>query len=183
MKGGVRTVDPEKVNWATIAGPKPTPTPTRTPAATPTAAPCSQPLSGKDAEINQRNLGLGCPLGPAASIQMARERFQNGQMIWRQDRQWIYVLYSDGRWEGYPDRWVDGDPADDPSLTPPAGLLQPVRGFGKVWRENLGGSKAALGWALEKEQGNAYPAQDWDHGTVLRFGGEVLVLFDRGAWK
>ena len=93
------------------------------------------------------------------------------------------MQYNDGRWEGYPDRWVEGDPADDPSISAPSNLQQPARGFGKVWRENLGGPKASLGGALEKEQGLQAQAQDWDFGTVLRFGGEVIVLLDRGMWR
>lgn len=187
VKGGVRTVDPEKLTWAKVTAaattaPRATPTP-KPPTATATAGPCKESLTGNDAEINGRGLGLGCPKGPAESIQMARQRFQNGQMIWRQDVPQIYVLTNDGRWTGYRDTWIEGDPADDPSLTPPAGLQQPVRGFGKVWRQQLGGPKAPIGWALEKEAGVLGEAQAWDHGTVLRFGGEAIVLFDRGQWK
>jgi hypothetical protein len=65
----------------------------------------------------------------------------------------------------------------------PSGFQQPGRGFGKVWREELGGPQAALGWALEKEQGVQGQVQDWDFGTVLRFRGEVIVLQDRGTWR
>ena len=183
VKGGVRIEDPEKLRWDNLRKSPPTPTATATPVPTPTAGPCRRSLSGGDAEINSRGLGLGCPRGQAEHVPMARQRFQNGQMIWRQDRKWIYVLYNDGRWEGYPDRWVEGDPADDPALIPPASFQQPARGFGKVWREDLGGPKSALGWALEKEQGLEAQAQDWDYGTVLRFGGEVITLLDRGAWR
>ena len=113
----------------------------------------------------------------------ARQRFQNGQMIWREDQKRIYVLYNDGRWEGYADKWVEGDPADDPALIPPEGLQQPVRGFGKLWREGLGGVSAAIGWAQEEEKGLTAQFQDWDHGAVLRFGGEDIVLLDGGAWR
>ncbi len=150
---------------------------------TATAGPCEQPLTGNDVELNARGLGLGCPRGTATPVPAARQHFQNGQMIWRGDQRWIYVLYNDGRWEGYSDKWVEGDPADDPALTPPEGLQQPVRGFGKVWRESLGGAKAAIGWAQEKEQGQSAQIQDWDYGTVLQFGGEFIVLLDRGAWR
>lgn len=191
VKGGVKAVDPEKLRWTKVSAAQPsaTPTPRATltpaPAPTATAAPCRQALTGGDAEINARNLGLGCPKGQAATIQMARQRFQYGQMIWRSDvtAPQVYVLYNDGRWAAYPDAWKEGDPADDPALTPPSGLQQPVRGFGKVWREQLGGSTAAVGWAIEPEAGVQGQAQDWDHGTVIRFGGEVIVLLDRGEWK
>ena len=153
----------------------------RQPAAT--AGPCKQPLTGADAELNGEGLGLGCPRGAAKPVYAARQHFQNGQMIWREDQQRIYVLYNDGRWEGYADKWVEGDPADDPTLIPPEGLQQPVRGFGKVWRESLGGVDAAIGWAQEEEKGLTAQFQDWDYGTVLRFGGEDMVLLDSGAWR
>jgi hypothetical protein len=52
-----------------------------------------------------------------------------------------------------------------------------------VWRENLGCVTSSLGWALEKEQGVQGQAQDWDHGIVLRFGGEMLVLLNSGMWR
>ena len=35
---------------------------------------------------------------------------------------------------------------------PPAGLLQPIRGFGKIWRETSG-VRDKLGWATVPEQG------------------------------
>lgn len=186
--GGVRAVDPDTLRWANpgerraAAAATPTRTPTRTPAPTATAGPCATPLAGGEAEIDARSLGLGCPRGVSEKAQMARQRFEGGQMIWRGDRSWIYVLYNNGTWAGYSDRWREGDPADDPELTAPQGFQQPVRGFGKVWREDLGGPASALGWALEPEQGIEAYAQDWDYGIVLRFGGEVIVLQSVGTW-
>ncbi len=150
---------------------------------TATAGPCAQKLTGADAELNAEGLGLGCPREPAAPVFAARQHFERGQMIWREDRKWIYVLYNDGRWEGHADSWVEGDPEDDPALAPPPGLQQPIRGFGKVWRDSLGGAKAAIGWAQDKEQGQTALFQDWDYGIAVRFGGEVIVLLDRGAWR
>lgn len=191
--GGVRAVDPNELRWtkpveprsvaAASATPATTRRPTVTPAPTATVGPCATPLAGVEAELNGRSLGLGCPRGASEKMQMARQRFEGGQMIWRGDRSWIYVLYNNGAWAGYSDRWREGDPADDPGLTAPLGLEQPVRGFGKVWREDLGGPASALGWALEPEQGIEAYAQDWDYGIVLRFGGEVIVLQSVGTWR
>ena len=204
VKGGMRSIMPEDVQWLPVAsiasGATPTPAPTRaagtaatqTPEALPesraveptaTAGPCAQKLTGADAELNAEGLGLGCPREPAAPVFAARQHFERGQMIWREDRKWIYVLYNDGRWEGHADSWVEGDPEDDPALAPPPGLQQPIRGFGKVWRDSLGGAKAAIGWAQDKEQGQTALFQDWDYGIAVRFGGEVIVLLDRGAWR
>jgi DNA-binding beta-propeller fold protein YncE len=187
-RGGVRQLAPDKLRWQAV---KPLPagtergvaTPAPTPAATPTVGPCASPLTPEEAEINARSLGLGCPRGPNETVTVARQRLEGGQMIWREDRRWIYALYNDGTWGGFSDLWQEGDPADDPALTPPAERYQATRGFGKVWRENLGGPNGRLGWALEQEQGMQAQAQDWDYGTVLRFGGEVIVLQSIGTWR
>jgi len=200
VQGGVRSFMPEGIEWlpatSLVSGAATTPVPPATagpgPSATPkpaglqptpTAGPCEQPLTGADAELNAEGLGIGCPRGAPVPVFAARQHFQKGQMIWREDQQWIYVLYNDGRWEGYADRWIEGDPEDDPALIPPEGLQQPIRGFGRVWRENLGGAKAPIGWAQEKEQGQTAQIQEWDYGIVLRFGGEDIILLDRGAWR
>ncbi len=188
VQGGVKSLDPEKLTWGPVpTGPTSTPSAGRPPTSaltpTPTAVRCARPLTGGDAEIDAKGLGLGCPREITKVIPMARQRFHNGQMIWRQDTRQIYVLYNDGRWNVYDDKWQEGDPVDDPTIVVPPGVQQPGRGFGKVWREMLGGPKAALGWALEKEQGVEGQATAWDHGTVLRFGGEVIALLVGGDWR
>lgn len=54
-----------------------------------------------------------------------------------------------GQWLIFVDDWNEqSDPASDPTLTPPANTTQPVRGFGKVWREGLTDEqRQQLGWA------------------------------------
>jgi len=64
----------------------------------------------------------------------------------------ILVFYDDGRYEQYEDVWTDAEPESDPAMVPPAGLFQPVRGFGKIWRENPS-VRDRLGWATAPEQG------------------------------
>ncbi|MBE9507754.1 MAG: hypothetical protein IMY86_06855, partial [Chloroflexi bacterium] len=64
----------------------------------------------------------------------------------------ILVLYADGKYEQYEDTWTEGMPESDPAFVPPAGLLQPIRGFGKLWRENTN-VRDGLGWATAPEQG------------------------------
>lgn len=197
FRGGVRGIKEQETVWAAAsleaapvvqaAQPASSPAPRLTPRVpaqpVPTAGPCEEPLTGADADINSRGYGVGCPQGSPVSMTMARQRFQHGQMIWRSDDRSIYVLGEDGRWEVFADRWVEGEPSDDPALAAPEGLQQPVRGFGKLWRGELGAGEAAIGWALEKEQGLTASVQAWQHGLVFRFGGEVLVLREDGAWR
>lgn len=102
-----------------------------------------------------------CPAYEASTTWAAEEPFERGRMIWLQEvrvgsavyQRVILVLYNDGRFEKYADTFVEGvDPESDPTIVPPAGLYQPIRGFGKLWRTNPS-VRARLGWATAPEQG------------------------------
>jgi hypothetical protein len=101
------------------------------------------------------------------------------------------VLVNDGQkpaWTYYPDEFKDGQPESDPAIVPPQGLLQPVRGFGLVWRtqERV---RNRLGWATAGElpfdgmlQGDATV----EHGVmyIRAKDGNIFELSDKGAnWK
>ncbi len=98
-----------------------------------------------------------CPAFPPQASSGSAQYFENGFMIWRSDSRTIYVFYYDVM--GSPgvqvvsDQWAEGMPESDPSLVPPAGLYQPVRGFGRVWRGEAGysGVRERIGWALGGE--------------------------------
>jgi hypothetical protein len=183
--GGVRSLDPGQITWSE-AEPEPTatvPAPTATPVpARPTAAPCTQTLSQQDKSLATIPR-LGCPQGAERQIGMARQRFEHAEMIWRSDERSIVVLYDDGTWQSYADRYQDGQPESDPALEAPQGLLQPARGFGKLWREQLGGPQARAGWATAKEQGTNGTVQTWEGGFVLRFGpSDNYAILQDGTW-
>ncbi len=101
-----------------------------------------------------------CPAYEASTTWAAEEPFQHGRMIWLQEvrtestvyRDLILVLYDDGRFEKYPDTFEEGEPESDPTIVPPPGLYQPIRGFGELWRTNSG-VRDRLGWATAPEQG------------------------------
>lgn len=97
-----------------------------------------------------------CP-GQLTDTWAAYQPFQNGFMIWMQSEASIYVFfnnYGGQSYRIYADSFKEGDPESDPSLTPPAGLQQPIRGFGAVWRNNPE-VKDNLGWATAGETGFA----------------------------
>jgi len=101
-----------------------------------------------------------CPATAPRQIAMAAERFEHGQMLWTQYQDRIFVLYSDGKspqWDALTNLWFEGQPEDDPSLTPPPGLYQPRRGFGVAWRTGYVSPNEVvrdrLGWAIEPEFG------------------------------
>lgn len=100
----------------------------------------------------------GCPRGPATTAQAAGQYFERGFMIWEASDDEITVFYEDstGGYATFADEWDESLPEKDPSLTPPRGLYQPVRGFGLVWRTQPGSPvadtvRARIGWALFPE--------------------------------
>ena len=108
-------------------------------------------------------LASGCPL-EAVFGDAAQQSFENGFMVWLGAEQMVYVFYnaqggSPATFETYIDNFHDRDPESDPTLVPPAGLYQPVRGFGLVWRLDPSISKR-LGWATDPEEG----FQTWTQG-------------------
>src|SRR5206468_10146222 len=115
----------------------------------------------------------------------AQEHFQGGYMFWRGDTNVIYVFTGtdgSGEWHQFVDTWLDDDPTPLPGPVPPSGLFTPVRGFGKVWRENPG-LRQALGWATDQEVGitaawQSFPSADalWTSDHVIR------LLYDGGTW-
>lgn len=162
-------------------GPTNTPTPTPTPTYTATPGPtpdCTFEPQGAFADLWETyKVQLGCPLYPTPNaIQDAEQAFDNGQMFWRQDNRYIYVVYEKGALAGtyqlFLDEWEEGDPEYSCAATPPADRLQPKRGFGVVWCQ-LGGAEAAIGWALEEEAGywagNGDPlVHDFGSGAIFR---------------
>ena len=69
---------------------------------------------------------------------------------------WVAIFDESGRrgeWLIFVDDWQEAkEPEMDPALTPPAKLSQPIRGFGKVWRERLTDEqREELGWATGTE--------------------------------
>lgn len=95
----------------------------------------------------------GCPNAPIFGSILAYQRFERGRMVWIAQQKRVYILYEDGKepgWEAYPDEFTDGMPESDPSISPPDGLGQPVRGFGLVWRANPT-VRDRLGFSTEPE--------------------------------
>ena len=96
------------------------------------------------------------PTATLAQIQVAEEVFEHGRMFWILPRKQIWVMYDNGQgngeWKVYDDTWADTDPASDPSIVPPDGKFQPLRGFGKLWRGNPD-IKNKLGFGITPEFG------------------------------
>jgi Sortilin, neurotensin receptor 3,/BNR/Asp-box repeat len=169
------------------------PTPAPTPPPTATAAPvaCAVTPTRFRAVWQQAQARLGCPEGEAEQVMLAEQPFEQGRMIWDSSTSQIDVLSAGGRWQAFDDTFVDGmDPAYDPALPPPP--KQPQRGFGKVWRDQLGGPQAAIGWALEDERAVNGWRQRFEHGLLVwtdavleeaKGAGTAYLLYDDGTWQ
>ncbi|MBC7870791.1 MAG: hypothetical protein H7Y09_08120, partial [Chitinophagaceae bacterium] len=98
------------------------------------------------------------------------QAFQNGRMFYLQTTDEIWVLLNDGdgmsgTWIIAPDTFEDGQAEFDPNITVPAGLYQPERGFGKLWREN-DTIRNTLGFASDTEYGHVTDYTYTFGGTV-----------------
>ena len=182
-------------NWypPTWGVPPPTPLPSPTPTTAVTPTPCAViPVRFSTIWADRRDR-LGCPLEPEREVFVAEEAFEWGRMFWREDSREIYVLHDDhtlraepqgGAWRAFADTWQEGQPQDNPNLIAPPGLFQPRRGFGKVWREELGGPASQIGWAVEEERGFTGVVQAFDAGTILWSNlGAAYILYTNGSWE
>lgn len=109
------------------------------------------------------------PTPTITQIQVAEQVFEHGRMFWLQPtgQIWVMIVESEGRgeWRIYEDTYADGEPEFDPDITPPEGLDQPRRGFGKLWRDNPD-LREALGWAITPEFGFVTRYEYHPGGTI-----------------
>ena len=183
-----------------------TPTPTDTPA-TPGAVigpvggfsaaeigDCSALPDGGFGDIYQANPELaaeiGCPVGGAVSANNAFQDYERGIMVWvssvgASGQPGIYAIYDNGSYQRFNDTWIDGSDPVSVGLAPPVGLVEPIRGFGKVWRESPGVSDA-IGWARSGEGGGSSFVQSFERGEMVYVpqNGQtyILVSGQPGRW-
>lgn len=128
---------------------------------------------GADPALQER---LGCPVGVGTSEQLAAQPFERGVLYWRQNKQ-IYVLANSGQFWQVADAWQEGMPTDDPALSAPAGLVQPIRGFGLIWRTNQA-IRDAVGWGTQSEALIGGFWQDFERGAMFQgLHGQIVAIF------
>lgn len=135
---------------------------------------------------------LACPVGPSVPIQTAFQSFERGMMIWvssvgTTNQSGIYVLYANSTYQRFADTWRDGvDPSSTGLVAPSPNLQEPIRGFGKVWRES-GGVKDGLGWANNLESGGTGYIQTFERGEMLYITqtgqSYILITGAPGVWS
>jgi hypothetical protein len=134
---------------------------------------------------------IGCPVGnPNTGQQDAHQPFERGAMLWLSGPpSSIYVLYNTGQFQRFDDTYnASTDPASG-GETPPSGLLEPVRGFGKVWRSNPE-VRSGLGWGVSAEAGGTATTQLFDRGMMISLPqlGQIFILTNAagtssGTWR
>lgn len=128
---------------------------------------------------------LGCPTnGAPTSNTTAVQTFERGLMVYVAGTPGsIYVLMSDGRFRRFDDTWIEGVHPDSAGMSPPPGLIEPIRGFGKVWRDNLD-VQSALGWGVTPEAGDTSSIQLFERGraiTLPQIAASVILVDDLGG--
>ncbi len=118
----------------------------------------------------------------STNISAAFQPFERGAMLWNGDSQMITVLYDDGTYQQFKDTFEEGDQEFDPSLTPPGGALQPIRGFGEVWRENQT-VRNGIGWALTKESGYNGFLHHFEKGELITTPSGTVQLIPDGEFS
>jgi hypothetical protein len=111
---------------------------------------------------------LGPPMTPQRPVPGAVQAFERGRMVYLSDPPAIFALCADPspRWARHPDPFAEGQPAGG-GPGPAAGLYEPRRGFGTVWRERPE-VRACLGYATTPdEQGATLVVQPFAQGLLL----------------
>lgn len=174
-----------------------TTTPTPTPTVPPSAFPVPEPLAAVWAAVGGAEGRLGEPVAEAVLDRWTADQFfEGGVTFWRNNESaatnQIYALFYGGgsdatrgdEWLAFEDEWHEGLPTYSCPQAEANGDLGPVRGFGKVWCENVG-VRDGLGQPLVAERGASAGWQDFEGGSILWIDrvGYIYVLFDDGDWQ
>jgi len=114
-------------------------------------------------------------------IIVAEQVFEGGRIFYLDPVQRIWVMINaeddnmTGEWLVFADTWQESEPESDPSIVAPDGLHQPIRGFGKIWRDNPE-IREALGWGLDPEFGHLTRYRFFEGEMVETEDGEMEQL-------
>jgi hypothetical protein len=127
-----------------------------------------------------------CPLNVPTASNGVYQTFQNGTMIWVGSQDAIYIMYNDAinpRWQVVRDYFEEGMPENGGFTAPGAGLYQPRRGFGLLWRNNEI-IRNRVGWAnIEWEMPYSVQVQTSNDGSLFLSvpGSGVIGLLPNGT--
>lgn len=116
---------------------------------------------------------LGCPTLGEVGERVVVQRFEHGWMLWQARRDTvpptIHVLLDDAQsYLRFDDTYTPGVDPLSTSRTPPAGLIEPRGGFGKIWREvSLRAVRDRLGWATTAESSGDGAVETFQRGLMV----------------
>lgn len=128
---------------------------------------------------------IGCPLGSLLSYAAAVQTFERGMMIYvGSSPSAIYVLYNTDIYTRFADTWTDGIDPVSGGETPPTGLYEPIRGFGKVWRNDTA-VRNGLGWATQPETGTNVTLMLFQNGQMIALPtlGQIAIMTTAGTYR
>jgi uncharacterized protein with LGFP repeats len=129
---------------------------------------------------------LGCATSESFGSPASEQAFEHGTMLWLAEWGTITVFEEGGAYEAHDDLFDPRDPPPATMAPTSPELLEPLQGFGKIWRK-VGGPTAKLGWASAPEQSYIATVQYFERGAVIqRADGAAytLAIFNhaRGSW-
>lgn len=150
-----------------------------TPVVLPTPTTCAIPAADRwAASYAAYRARLGCALATAVTPTAAYQPYANGLMVWRQDKEQVYILYQDGT--------LSTHTVNDPALANfyVSDLLKGA--FGYLWQNNTA-VRTRLGQPQTAEQvASAFAAQDFSNGVILTFADigshTYLLIFPETTW-
>ena len=124
---------------------------------------------------------IGKPAGEPLAVQLIEQAYENGRMLWRGDKQVVYVLLGDGKWAAVADTSTAGKGLATPSAAPtqmPTGKGR----FDKILGERDQIS-SQLGKAVGQELVGQGAIQDFANGTIVATDRKVAyALFANHHW-
>ena len=134
-----------------------------------------------------------CPSAPPTFSLAVTQAFERGRMFWIELTDQIIVILADDleeepAWFIFDDPYVEGGPEGEDRLEPPPGFVQPLRGFGTLWR-NDPILRDRIGWAIGEESVYqiTYQRDSFTESTAIYFtdpDGVIIVLEPNGeGWS
>lgn len=151
-----------------------------TPAASRDASPDAPELLLENPDVQRQ---LGSVTSAPRQVPLSEQAYQGGAMLYRGDNNQILVLVrSTARWQAFPNTWRPGEVLAPLGNRPP-GTFEPLRGFGKLWRDQPA-VKNQLGWPVYEERSALGTVQSFQKGALIRSTfGVAYALFDDTTWR
>jgi len=121
---------------------------------------------------------LGCAQNDATSPNSAYQNYANGMMVWRQDKQQVYVLYNDGD--------LSIHDVNDSSLADYSQSEMFKGAFGYLWNTNTAVSNQIGQPQAPEQEATEFTIQDFDKGVIFYFadnGAQTYIILEQeNSW-